>query len=128
MWRQFDMPAMRDAAVMPEEYEQNLRTMIEQAKAMTKGVILTTPYYMEPNSEDFMRRRMQEYVDICEKLAEEYGCIFVNFQKMYDQYFSYKHSSLIAWDRVHPNQIGATLMAREWLSKTGFDYHHVPEV
>lgn len=127
VWRQFDMPAMPDAAVEPEEYERNLRIMIEQAKTVAKGVIMTTPYYMEPNKEDFMRKRMQEYVDICEKLAEEYDCIFVNFQEMYDRYFAYKHSALIAWDRVHPNQIGATLMAREWLSKVGFDYNHTPE-
>lgn len=127
VWRQFDTPAMTDAAVSPQEYEQNLRVMIESAQKIAKGVILTTPYYMEPNKTDFMRARMQEYVDICARLAAEYGCIFVNFQKMYDQYFAYKHSTLIAWDRVHPNQIGATLMAKEWLSKVGFEYDHVPE-
>lgn len=127
VWRQFDTPAMTDAAVSPQEYEQNLRVMIESAQKIAKGVILTTPYYMEPNKTDFMRARMQEYVDICARLAAEYGCIFVNFQKMYDQYFAYKHSALIAWDRVHPNQIGATLMAKEWLSKVGFEYDHVPE-
>jgi len=66
-------------------------------------------------------------VDICARLAEEYGCIFVDFQAMYDRYFRIQHSALIAWDRVHPNQIGATLMAKEWLSKVGFDYDHTPE-
>ena len=101
--------------------------MIEAAQKVAKGIIMTTPYYMEPNKADFMRARMQEYVDICARLAEEYNCIFVNFQEMYDKFFAYKHSSLIAWDRVHPNQMGATLMAKEWLSKVGFDYNHIPE-
>jgi len=127
VWRQFDTPAMLDYAVSPEEYEANMRRMIESAKAVAKGVIVTTPYYMEPNKTDFMRARMQEYVDICARLAEEYGCIFVDFQAMYDRYFRIQHSALIAWDRVHPNQIGATLMAKEWLSKVGFDYDHTPE-
>ena len=127
VWRQFDTPAMKDYAVSTEDYEANLRKMIEAAKAVAKGVIITTPYYMEPNKADFMRARMQDYVDICERLASEYGCIFVNFQEMYDKFFAYKHSSLIAWDRVHPNLIGATLMAKEWLSKVGFDYNHTPE-
>ena len=80
VWRQFDTPAMQDYAVSPEDYEANLRTMIEAAQKVAKGVILTTPYYMEPNKADFMRARMQDYVDICARLAEEYGCIFVNFQ------------------------------------------------
>lgn len=128
VWRQFDTPAMLDYAVSPEDYEANMRKMIESAKAVAKGVIVTTPYYMEPNKTDFMRARIQEYVDICARLAEEYGCIFVDFQAMYDRYFQIQHSALIAWDRVHPNQIGATLMAKEWLSKVGFDYDHTPEV
>lgn len=127
VWRQFDTPAMIDYAVAPEEYERNLRQMIEASKQTAKGVILATPYYMEPNRSDFMRAKMQEYVDVCARLAGEYGCIFVDFQSMYDRFFAYKHSSLIAWDRVHPNQIGATLMAKEWLSKCGFDYDHVPQ-
>lgn len=79
VWRQFDSPAIPDEAVSPEEYERNLRSMIESAAAVAKGVILATPYYMEPNRTDFMRARMQAYVDICAKLAGEYKCIFVDF-------------------------------------------------
>lgn len=127
VWRQFDSPAIWDEAVSPAEYEQNLRSMIESAKAVAKGMILATPYYMEPNRTDFMRARMQEYVDICARLAAEYGCIFVDFQAMYDRFLQHKHSSFIAWDRVHPNQIGAALMAKEWLAACGFDYSHAPE-
>lgn len=127
VWRQFDCPAMPEQAVLPEEYEANLRQMINSAKKAAKGVILASPYYMEPNKDDLMRRRMQEYVDICARLATEYGCIYVDFQAMYDRYFAHKHSSFIAWDRVHPSTIGATLMARELLNKCGFDYNHIPE-
>lgn len=127
VWRQFDCPAMPDTWVLPEEYELNLRQMIASAKQAAKGVILASPYYMEPNRDDAMRRRMQEYVDICARLAAEFGCIYVDFQAMYDRYFAYRHSSFIAWDRVHPSTIGATLMARELLGKCGFDYDHIPE-
>ena len=127
VWRQFDYPCNPDRHVLPEEYEANMRKLIESAKESVPEILLLTPYYMEPNKSDFMRARMQEYVDICERLAEEYGCRFVNFQAVYDKFLQYKHSSLIAWDRVHPNQIGATLMAKEWLSKCGFEYDHTPE-
>lgn len=112
-------PSPRGVRAQPAQHDRI-------GRAVAKGVILATPYYMEPNRTDFMRARMQAYVDICAKLAGEYKCIFVDFQSMYDRYFAYKHSSLIAWDRVHPNQIGATLMAKEWLAACGFDYNHVP--
>ena len=82
VWRQFDTPGMLNYAVSPEDYEKNMREMIESAQKVAKGVIVTTPYYMEPNKADFMRARMQDYVDICARLAEEYNCIFVNFQEI----------------------------------------------
>ena len=71
-----------------------------------------------------MRKRMDEYVAICEKLAKKHNCTFVNFQKMYEDYCKIRHSSYIAWDRIHPNQIGATLMAKEFLKHCDFDYNH----
>ena len=124
VWRQFDVPAFTDWAVAPEEYESNMEAMILSVKDKVKGIFLLTPYYIEPNREDAMRARMDEYVAICQKLAEKHGCIFVNFQKLYEDFCKIKHSALIAWDRVHPNQMGATLMAREFLKHCGFDYNH----
>ena len=123
VWRQFDSPAIPDCHVMPDEYAKNLETMILKVKDKAKGVFILTPYIMEPNSEDMMRSRMNEYVQICSDLAQKYGCIFVDFQKMYEDYCRIRHSSYIAWDRIHPNQIGATLMAREFLKKCDFDYN-----
>lgn len=125
VWRQFDSPAMPDIAVMPEEYRENIEKMILAVKDRVKGIFILSPYYMEPNREDMMRKRMDEYVEICRSLAEKHGCIFVDFQNMYERFFKIRHSSSIAWDRVHPNQMGATLMAREFLSKCEFEYSHI---
>ena len=60
------------------------------------------------------------------ELAEKYGCRFIDLQAVFNDYFQYRHSSYIAWDRIHPNQIGATVIARAFLEKCGFDYHHRP--
>ena len=122
VWRQFDCPAIAEHHVLPEEYEENIRKMILAVKDQVKGIFLLSPYYMEPNRQDKMRARMDEYVEICRKLAAEYGCRFVDFQKMYEDYCSIRHSSSVAWDRVHPNQIGSTLMARAFLDQCGFDF------
>ena len=124
VWRQFDTPAMTNRAVYPEEYRDNVEKMIVAVKDKVKGIFILSPYYMEPNRNDMMRNRMDDYVVICRKLAEKYGCIFVDFQSLYERFLQIRHSSSIAWDRVHPNQMGATLMAREFLSKCDFDYNH----
>jgi len=124
VWRQFDIPAIHEAHVSTEEYEQNVEAMIEKCKAANvKGIFLATPYYMEPNREDMMRNRMDKYGAICKKLAEKHGCIFVDYQSAYDEFLKHYHSSYIAWDRVHPNQVGSLLMAKTFLAKCGFEYN-----
>lgn len=122
VWRQFDTPAIPERQVQPDEYERNVEKMILAVKDKVKGIFLLTPYYMEPNRNDWMRARMDEYGAICRRLAEKHGCRLVDFQAMYDRFFRHRHSSCIAWDRVHPNQMGATLMAREFLRQCEFEY------
>jgi len=122
VWRQFDLPAIPESWVLPDEYEKNVERMILSIKDKVKGIFILTPFYIEPNKEDMMRARIDEYVEICKNLAKKHNCKLINFQKMFDEYCSIRHSSYIAWDRVHPNKVGATLMAREFLKECEFDY------
>ena len=122
VWRQFDSPALSDQHVLPEEYRENMTKMIAASRRAAKGVFILSPYYIEPNPEDPMRRRMDEYGTICRELAAANGCVFVDFQKMFADYCAHRHSTFIAWDRVHPNQVGATLMAREFLRHCDFTF------
>ena len=68
--------------------------MILSVKDNVKGIFLMTPYYMEPNGEDWMRKRMDTYGAICSELAEKYGCRFIDLQAVFNDYFQYRHSSL----------------------------------
>lgn len=123
VWRQFDSPAIVSCQVLPQEYEENVEKMICMIKDSVKGIFILSPYYIEPNRQDRLRARMDEYVEISRHLAAKYHCRFVDFQKIYEEYCQIRHSSYIAWDRVHPNQVGATLMARAFLAQCGFDYN-----
>ena len=122
VWRQFDCPAVREWQVLPDEYERNVEEMITRIKNRVKGIFILSPYIIENNWEDSMRKRMDQYVEICRKLSKKHNCVFVDFQKMYEDYCQLRYPAYIAWDRVHPNQIGSTLMAREFLKKCNFDF------
>lgn len=124
VWRQFDSPAIRDSHVLPEEYRENLCSMLSSLEGRVKGIFLLSPYYMEDNKADFMRARMDEYTEICRELAAEYGCVFIDLQAMFDRYLKYRHSSYLAWDRVHPNQVASHIIAAEFLKYCDFDYSH----
>ena len=124
VWRHFDRPAIKESHVYPDEYERNVEKMILDVKDKVKGIFILSPYYIEQNCKDEMRAKMDEYVAICKKLAEKNQCIFVDFQQLFEDYCKVRHSSFIAWDRVHPNTAGSTLMAKAFLEKCGFDYDH----
>lgn len=123
VWRQFDSPCFKNDWVMPEEYEKNVEQMVISLKDNVKGIFIMSPYYMEPFKDDPMRKRMQEYSQICKNISEKYGCRFIDIQNMFDDYFKVRHSTSVAWDRVHPNQVGAVLIAREFLRCCDFDFY-----
>lgn len=127
VWRQFDSPCHTGQHVSLDKSEENIREMITRTLPCVKKMFVISPYYMEPQRGDPMRAKMDEYGAMTKRLAEEYNCEFIDFQKMYDDYFKYRHSSSIAWDRVHPSRVGATLMAREFLSHCDFDPLHIPD-
>lgn len=122
VWRQFDSPYIAEENISLELYEKTYRELIEKTKDKVKGIILMTPYYMEPLKEDMMRKRMDEYTLIVKKLAEEYGLLCVDLQEVFDKYLEKRHSSYITWDRVHPNQTGALLIANEFMRVVGFEF------
>lgn len=124
VWRQFDSPAIPDKQVPEDEYEENLEKMILSVKDKVKGVIIMTPYLIEPSTADTMRAKMDIYGGICKKLAEKHGCRFVDLQKVFTDFCQQTHPAFIAWDRVHPNMIGATLIAKAFLKVCDFDFNH----
>lgn len=121
VWRQFDSPYEKETHVPPEEYRANCMRLIEQTLPHVKGMILMTPYFMEPNQQDPMRARMDEYSAIIRELAEKYQLPLVDLQDGWDRLFQYMHPCNIAWDRIHPNQTGCMYIAKHFLKVVGFD-------
>ena len=121
VWRQFDSPQMPETHVAPEEFEATYEKLILDTLPHVKGMILMTPFFMEPNKQDSMRIRMDEYGAIVKKLAEKHGLIFVDLQSAWDRLFEHMHPCNIAWDRIHPNQIGCMYIAKQFLQAIGAD-------
>src|SRR5699024_6489980 len=95
--------------------------LIDRTLPRVKGMILMTPFYIEPNPAAAMRARMDEYGAIVKQLAKARGLISVDLQAGWDSLLKHMHSTAIAWDRVHPNQVGCMHIARQFLSAGGFD-------
>jgi lysophospholipase L1-like esterase len=122
VWRQFDLPRQREIHVLPDEYERTLDELATQTKPRVKGLVLMTPFYIESVRDDAMRARMDQYGALVKKLAQKHGALLVDTQAAFDRVLTHMHSASLAWDRVHPNQIGHMAIARAFLDVVGFDW------
>lgn len=121
VWRQFDLPGIPGYHVSLDKYTEAVSEMIERTLPSVKGMIIISPYYMESQTEDAMRKMVCEYAHAVENIAKQYNCLYVDVQKAFDEYLKYRYSAYISWDRVHPGEIGSTIIAREFLKAIGMD-------
>lgn len=120
VWRQFDLPRQTEIHVLLDEYERDLEDLLVRTEVVTKGVVLMTPFYIEPNVNDPMRARMDEYGAIARRLAEQYDAILVDTQAAFNQALQTYYPATLAWDRVHPNATGHMILAKAFLDAVEF--------
>lgn len=120
VWRQFDCPQQTEWGVPLDAYEHTLNDLIEQTKAHLKGLVLMTPYFIEPNKQDAMRARMDQYGSVVKALAQKHGALLVDTQAAFDKVLEHLHPMSLAWDRVHPNQTGHMVITRAFLKAVDF--------
>ncbi len=112
VWRQFDEPGQYEERYLPEVYRANLDAVCKRTVGKVKGLFILSPFYMESNNEDAMKKRMVEYANIAKEIAEKYGVPFVDLQKDFDEHLKYRYPAYISWDRVHPNWVGGMIIAK----------------
>ena len=104
-----------------ENFREGYERLITRTLPLVKGMILMTPYFMEPNKADPMRARMDVFGGIVKSLGEKYHIRVVDLQEGWDKLFVHMHPCSIAWDRIHPNQTGCMYIAKQFLDAVGFD-------
>ena len=120
VWRHFDQPRQPEQHVPLDEYQQTLDHLAKTTLPSLAGLVLMTPFYIEPNRDDAMRRQMDAYGAVVKQLASSYGAIFVDTQAAFDRLLERYYPAVLALDRVHPNHIGHMAIARAFLDAVGF--------
>jgi lysophospholipase L1-like esterase len=123
VWRQFDSPKRQEASVPPEEFESTYAKLLEKTRKNLKGLVLMTPFYIEPNKTDAMRARMDQYGAIVKKLAGQFDATFVDTQAAFDKVLPHYYPGELSWDRVHPNQTGHMILAKAFLDGVQFEWN-----
>ena len=115
VWRQFDAPLQTEWHISLEEYESILERLIHTTLPQLKGLILMTPYFIEPNRADPMRAMMDQYGEVVRQLAGQYKAILVDTQAAFEFVLTKVHPVALASDRVHPTLTGHMVLARAFL-------------
>jgi lysophospholipase L1-like esterase len=121
VWRHFDGPPGMEQ-VSGERFESVYRKLIERSQENLVELVLMSPFFLETNREDPMRKKMDAYRAVVRKLASDYRAVFVDVQAAFDAYLSHRPSQSLCGDRVHPNGIGHMIIARAFLAAIGSDW------
>ena len=120
VWRQYDLPLETEKHVYLEEYSSTLEEIVSTTKPLLKGMVLMTPYYLEPNANDPMRSTMDKYGTAVKAVAQKYNTYFVDTQTAFNNILTHYHPNMLAWDRVHPNNIGHMVLTKAFLNAVEF--------
>ncbi|GAA4019755.1 SGNH/GDSL hydrolase family protein [Deinococcus rubellus] len=113
VWRSFD--GAPDQAVNADEYRATLRGLLGEASALDCRLVLVTPFLVEPDRQEPMRREVENRARIVTELAREFRATLVELQPAFDAAMDASSAARWAPDRVHPSGPGHLLIARTWL-------------
>lgn len=120
VWRTFDSAGA--GAVSIEEYEANLRNLLQQVKDRTSArLIVADPFDIDPDRADPMRAMMDEYGAVARRVGEEFGAICVRTQEAFDTVLKTTDWQDWAPDRIHPGLPGHAVIAQAYLRAIGFE-------
>jgi lysophospholipase L1-like esterase len=122
VWRQFDTPLQSEWQVPIDEYTETLTALVSTTRPQLKGLVLMTPYVIEPNRSEPMRAQMDRYGAVVRQVAAAHDAVFVDTQAAFDTVLEHLHPMTLAWDRVHPTLTGHMVLARAFLSAVGFQW------
>ena len=115
VWRQYDTPLRVEGHVYIEEYTRTLEDLVTRTRPHVKGLIVATPFLIEGNRDDAMRKTMDAYSAVVRDLAKKHDAILVDVQAAFDELLVHTHPMTLAWDRIHPNMTGHLAIARAFL-------------
>ncbi len=122
VWRKYDSPQQPETHVPLREFETTLRELVVSTLPQVKGMILMTPYFIEPNRRDPMRASLDQYGAVVKKIAKANHTVLVDTQAAFDQALKTYYPATLAWDRIHPNQVGHMILAKAFVDALGFKW------
>lgn len=115
VWPQFDAHVQTEGYVSLDKYASTLEHLIRTTRPQLKGMVLMTPFFIEPNRADPMRAMMDRYGEVVRQLAGQYQAILVDTQAAFECVLTEVDPMVLASDRVHLYLPGHMILAQAFL-------------
>ena len=113
VWRHFDGSRFNTTLISPEESAANMEMMIQKTLAAGAVPVILSPFFLDLNHDDPMRKMCDEINVLYRKLAEKYHLGYIDVQAELDKFMQAGGSTyLLSGDRVHPKAVGCSIIAR----------------
>ncbi|MBP6016248.1 MAG: SGNH/GDSL hydrolase family protein [Candidatus Promineofilum sp.] len=119
VWRWFGDPAQRAQHVSLDEYAATLEQLVSDTRPQLQGLVLLTPFLIEPDTREPMRAMMDRYGKVVADVAARYDAILIDTQAAFDAVLEYVPPMALSLDRVHPFLTGHMILARAFLRGIG---------
>lgn len=111
---------IRKRGVKLDRFEQVYRTMLKETKERFPNIklIILEPFMLkgkatEKKFDEFSE--LYKYAAVVKRIAEEFGAKFIPLQDKFDKAAEKFGAQNCLYDGVHPNAIGAKLIANAWI-------------
>ena len=122
VWRSIDLISGLETQVSLDEYSSTLRELVSPIRSRLQGLVLMSPYNIQPDRSDPMRILMDRFGAAMREIAEENRAIFVDTQAVFDRAMKIINPMTLAEDRIHVNLLGHAIMARAFLDGVEFKW------
>lgn len=120
VWQRFSLDDASQGIGL-DEYSATLGGLLARTLPGLAGLMLMTPYYLQPDPSDPMRQAMDHFGAAVHRLAAQHGAVAVDTQAAFDRVMAWVRPTDLADDRVHVAQAGHMVLAQAVLAGLQFD-------
>jgi len=111
-WRHFDGSRFTQTLIYPKQSGSNMEEMIKKTLAAGAVPVIISPYFLDNNHEDPMRKMVDQINAEYKSIAEKYNVGYIDVQSVFDEYLKTGSSYILSSDRVHPKSVGISIISR----------------
>ena len=112
VWGWFEDPPAAGRAVPLDEFESIMEQLLSKIRPRLHGLVLLTPFFIEPDRRVPMRAMMDRYGQVVANLAARHKAILIDTQAAFDAVLAHVPAAVLSQDRVHPYLTGHMILAR----------------